>query len=91
MAEEQVPLTISGYRLQASRRPSFPAFLLSTINSINFYPVKFFVEKERSGFNRGNKLNKPNQQYINILRTFYRTPPDNPELFRLAGRVGILF
>ena len=30
----------------------------------NLYPVKFFVEDERSGFNRGNKpneLNKPNE------------------------------
>jgi hypothetical protein len=27
----------------------------NSVNSINFYPVKFFVEKERSEFNRGNQ------------------------------------
>lgn len=44
------------WRFPASWPPSFPAFLtnpINTINSVNFYPVKYFVEIERSEFNRG--------------------------------------
>ena len=31
------------------------------------YPVKLFLENERSWFNRGNQLNEPNEQLINLI------------------------